>query len=100
MMIGHDEREYVWRKAGEGWRPDLVSQKPQPKFQVMIWGCISWFEPGTVASAKGNINANKYQDILEDNLWPIVAQHGGGYIFQDDNVARSTVKYKTRNHIS
>lgn len=100
MMIGHDEREYVWRKAGEGWRPDLVSQKPQPKFQVMIWGCISWFESGTVASAKGNINANKYQDILEDNLWPIVAQHGGGYIFQDDNVARSTVKCKTRNHIS
>lgn len=105
IMIGHDDRVYVWRKAGEGWRPDLVSQKPRPKFQVMIWGCISWFGPGTVSPVDGNINANKYQDILEDNLWPVVAQHfpGGGYIFQDDNApvhrARSTVEYKTRNHI-
>ena len=53
----------------------------------------------------GNINAIKYQDILEDHLWPVVAQHfsRGGYIFQDDNApvhrARSTVTYKTHNHL-
>ena len=44
-MIGHDER--VWRKAGEGWRPDLVNQRPRLKFEVMIWGIfLVW--PGTV----------------------------------------------------
>ena len=45
IMIGHDER--VWRKAGEGWRPDLVNQRPRLKFEVMIWGIfLVW--PGTV----------------------------------------------------
>jgi hypothetical protein len=53
----------------------------------------------------GNIPAIKYQNILEDHLWPVVAQHfpQGGYIFQDDNApvhrARSTVTYKIQNRI-
>ena len=82
IMIGHDER--VWRKAGEGWRPDLVNQRPRLKFEVMIWGIfLVW--PGTVTVLNGNINAIKYQDILEDHLWPLVTQHfpQGGYIFQN-----------------
>ena len=74
-MIGHDERVYMWRKTGEGLRPDPVNERPQPKFEVMIWGCISWFGPGTVTAVNGNINAIKYQDILEDHLWPVIAQH-------------------------
>ena len=75
-MIGHDEPVYVWRKAGEGWRPDLVNERPLPKFEVMIWGCISWFGPSTVTAVDGNINAIKYQDILKDHLWPVFAQWG------------------------
>ena len=71
----------------------------------MIGGCISWFRPGTVKAVNGNINAIKYQDILEDHLRPVDAQHlhQEGYIFQDDNAlihcARSTVTYKTQNHM-
>ena len=104
-MIGHDERVYVWMKAGESWRPDLVNQIPRPKFEVIIWGCISWFGCGTVTAVNGNINAVQYQDIIEYHLWPVVAKHfpQGGYIFQDDNApinrARSTVTYKTQNYI-
>ena len=74
-------------KAGD---PILFTKDHSPiKFEVMMWGCISWFGPGlrTVTAVDGNINAIKYQDILEDNLWPFIAQHfpQGGYIFQDDN---------------
>ena len=96
----------MWRKAGEGLLPDLVKERPLPKFEVMIWGYISWFGPGTVTAVDGNINAIKYQDILEDHLWPVNAQYfpQGRYIFQDDNApvhrARSTVAYKTQNHIT
>ena len=99
IMIGHDEWVYMWRKAGEGWWPDLVYERPQPKFEVMMWECISWFGPGTVTAVHGNINAIKYQDILEDHLWPVIAQNfsQGGYIFQDHNApvhrARLTVAY-------
>ena len=107
IMIGHDLRVYVWRKKHEGWRPDLIQkQRPQPKFEVMIWGCICWHGVGTLAAVTGNINAVKYQEILEDNLWPVIAQHfpNGGYHFQDDNApvhrARSTQEYIAQNGIN
>ena len=49
-------------------------------------GSISWFvpNPGTVTAVNGNINAMKKQDILEDHLWPVVAQHfpQGGTFFK------------------
>ena len=47
-------------------------------------GCISWFGPGTVTAVDGNINAIKYQDILEDHLWPVIVQHfpQGGIFFK------------------
>ena len=74
---------------------DLVNERPRPKFEVMIWGCISWFGPGllTVTAVDGNINAIKYQDFLEDHLWPVIAQHfpQGGYIFQDDNAPMQVI---------
>jgi hypothetical protein len=54
----------------------------------------------------GNINAAKYQNILDDNLWPVIARHfpQNGYYFQDDNAlvhrARTTQKYLTRNNMN
>ena len=68
----------------------------------MRWGSISWFVPGTVTAVNGNINLIKYQDILEDHLWRVIAQHfpqgGRGYIFQDDN-AQVDRAYKSPNNI-
>lgn len=107
IMIGHDQRVHIWRKRNEGWRPDLVQPRAsQPRYEVMIWGCISWNGVGTITPVNGNINAEKYQDILEENLWPVIARHfpRGGYFFQDDNApvhrARSTQEYIARNGIN
>lgn len=104
IMIGHDERVRIWRKKDEGWRPDLVEKRNlQAKYEVMIWGCICWEGVGTMTPVEGNINAAKYQDILEENLWPVLARHfpQKGYFFQDDNApvhrARSTQEYVARN---
>lgn len=106
IMIGHDERVYVWRKCGEGWRPDLVpSANVKPKYEAMIWGCITFNGVGTISDVRGNINSEKYQEILENNLWPVLARHfpTGSYLFQDDNApvhrSRSTMDYIARNHI-
>ena len=30
---------------------------------------------GNVSSVHGNINAEKYQEILDENLWPVKARH-------------------------
>jgi len=74
IMIGHDQRAYVWWKRDEGWRPDLVQPRTsQPKNEVMIWGCICWNGVGTLAAVEGNINATKYQEILDEHLWPAIA---------------------------
>ena len=107
-MVGQDSRIYILRKRGKGWRPDLVeARRAKPCFSVMIWGCITWHGVGTITAVdQGNINAQKYQQILDDNLWPVIAQHfqNDQYIFQDDNApvhrARSTQEFIHRNGIT
>ena len=61
---------------------------------------------GTISSVHGNINAEKYQEILDENLWPEIARHfpAGNYIFQQDNAlvhtARSTQEYLHRYDVT
>jgi hypothetical protein len=72
----------------------------------MIWGCICWNGVGTLAAVEGNINATKYQEILDEHLWPVIAWHfpGGDYFFQDDNApvhrAWSTQDFVAQNGIN
>ncbi|VDI80673.1 Hypothetical predicted protein [Mytilus galloprovincialis] len=49
----------------------------------MIWGCICWNAVGTLTPVEGNINAVKYQEIVDEHLWPVIARHfpGGNYFF-------------------
>jgi hypothetical protein len=73
---------------------------------LMIWGCITFNGVGTLTTVNENINATKYIDILEDNLWPLIVRHypEENYIFEDDNApihrARSVQNYKTQNNIN
>lgn len=105
IIIGNNNRVYIWRKRGEGYRPDLVPSKANRKFQVMIWGCICWNGVGTLAKVTGNINSEKYKEILEENIWPVVVRHfpDDQYFFQDDNapVHRSRVlqEYRAANNL-
>lgn len=105
VEVGLDNRVYIWRKIGEDWQPACTAPPPRKKFGVMLWGCITCNGVGTLAFVEGNINAEKYIDILEDNLWPVVARHfpQNDYIFQDDNApvhrARTVIEYKLKNKI-
>ena len=95
IVIRNNNRIYIWRKRGEGYRSDLVPSKANRKFQVMIWGYICWNGVGTLAKVTGNINSEKYKAILEENIWPVIVRHfpDDQYFFQDDNapVHRSRV---------
>ena len=96
----------MWRKPGEEWDPQCMSPPPRTKFSLMIWGCITWDGVGTLTVVDGNINANKYIEIVDSELWPVVARHfpRNNYIFQDDNApvhrARPVVNYKLQNQIN
>ena len=80
-------------KAGD---PILLKKDSGPSLNVDM-GCISWFGPGAVTAVNGNINAIKYQNILEDNLWPVIVQHfPQGGIFFKMIMLQSTVKIDCR----
>jgi len=62
--------EKGWRRMGLG--VECVSRR---KFEIMIWGCISYNGVGILAFAERNLNANRYQNILENHLWPVIAKY-------------------------
>ena len=72
---------------------------------VMFWGCITFDGVGTFLPVNGTINSQKYTDILDENLWPVVAKvfPDSPWIFQDDNAtphrSRHTVLWKQNNDI-
>ena len=82
---------WVWRRSSEGsYRPDLYGDRLDSKttiFKVNIWGCISYFGGGTLKVLEGTVNANKYIDILDESLWPVIAKHfpQGDFLLQEDN---------------
>lgn len=51
---------------------------------LLIWGCITYEGQGTITI----VNAPKYLDIIENNVWPIIARHfpNNEYIYQDDRL--------------
>lgn len=51
---------------------------------LMIWGCFTYEGLGTITI----VNAPKYLDIIENNVWPIIARHfpNNDYIYQDDRL--------------
>ena len=63
---------------GEGYRPDLYGKKEnsiRSRFKVMIWGCITWNGVGTLRFVDDNSTAEKYLEVLEKNLRPVIARH-------------------------
>ncbi|XP_060565907.1 uncharacterized protein LOC132724940 [Ruditapes philippinarum] len=51
IVVGKDSRIYIWRKRGKGWRPDLAgTRRVKPCFELMIWGCITWYGVGTLTA--------------------------------------------------
>lgn len=87
ICVGENNRVYVWKKTGEGWRPDLAARQNGRKFSIMVWGCLCFNDVGNLCQDEGKINSEKYIDILDTNLWPVIACHfpDGSYLFQDDN---------------
>jgi hypothetical protein len=46
----------------------------------MIWGCITYEGVGTLIVVDGNINAQKYIEVIDKFVWSVIARH-----FPDDN---------------
>lgn len=70
----------------------------------MIWGYICWNGPGTLTIVNGNINAENYKEIIDNGLWPAVAQYFYRMTLSRRQCTsihreRSVFNYKTKNNI-
>lgn len=105
IVIGQNNRVYVSRRPGEEYRPECLCPGTVPRVSLMVWACICWNGVGTITLVNGNINAERYIQIVDTNLWPVVARHfpENNFIYQDDNApvhrARIVKEYKRTNNI-
>ena len=68
-LFGHNYRNHVWRKDGEAYSPK--NTVPTVKFgggSIMIWGCFSAKGVDKISVIDGKMNAQKYKQILLENL--------------------------------
>jgi hypothetical protein len=63
VVVGHDRRVHVWRKADEIWRPACVDLRGGPRVAVMSWGCITFDGVGTLTEIEGNYKLELVQPI-------------------------------------
>jgi len=66
-------------------RRPLAPRTQKPLF-VMVWGGISWKGITPLAIIEGTVDSNKYQEILNKNLFPRMdTLYDKGFVLQQDN---------------
>ena len=84
----------------------LHCSRSEWKISLMIWECIFYDGVGPLTAVEGNINSAKYIDMLDKDLWPVVAWYfeGKEYLFMDDNApvhrAHTVENYKDQNEVT
>jgi transposase len=92
-LFQSDGRARVWRSPGEAYNKDCI--QPTVKFgggSVMFWGCFGWHGVGPLVVVEGNMDSDKYINILANNFIPWVDNYPNS-IFQQDGVSCHTSTY-------
>ena len=92
---------WVFRTPGEKWLKDCINPKQKSGgVSLMVWGCFADEIPRTFAIIDGSITADKYQNVLEENLpefalevWDSLGEEP---IFMQDNAPVHT-SHRVRN---
>lgn len=90
-----DSRSRVIRKKHEAFHPDCLKRKVKFPASVMIWGSMSSKGVGKLHFIEGIVDTNKYLDILEESLLPVMEEHltsGQDFVFQQDGAGCHTSK--------
>ena len=68
-LFGHNYRNHVWRKDGEAnSQKNTVTTVKFDGGSKMIWGCFSAKPVGNISIIDGKMYAQKYKQILPENL--------------------------------
>jgi hypothetical protein len=88
VELGMDNCVLTWRRPVEEWTPLCLNPGRGVRVSLMIWGCITYEGVDTLTVVDGNINAQKYIEVIDKFVWPVITRHfpDDNYVFQDDNV--------------
>lgn len=94
-LLNKKKRTHVWRKPNEALKKQYVL--PTVKHgggSIMIWACFSRYGVGNLVPIHGIMNADRYIDILSENLEESVLKMDldEEWIFQQDNDPKHTAK--------
>lgn len=82
IVLGKNSKVHIWRRDDEKWTPRCLGEhanaNPNVRDSIMFWGCITYDGVCTLAVVDGKINSQKYIDILNTNLWPVIAKAFSG----------------------
>ncbi len=72
-------------------------------FSVMFWGCFSQLGLGPLVALEGNLNSEKYVELLRDTVLPELAAAGRPMVFMQDNApchkAKVVMDFLAENNI-
>lgn len=86
VVVGLEPKVRIWREKYEKYGPQQCAPKEDRKFSVMVWGGITYSGHRILIRVKGNIDSDKYEDTLRENLPTLIAPYvDGNYVFQQDN---------------
>ena len=83
--LGSDGRQWVWKKSGDTITSQhVIGTVKYGGGSLMIWGCMNLHGVGWMCQIDGNIDAQLYVEILDDDV-PQTATYYGmdrtGFIF-------------------
>lgn len=98
-LFGQKRRSRVWRKAKEALKEKNIQKTVKHGGgNIIVWGCFGWSGVGNLARIEGIMTAEKYIDILCENLEESILKLGleNSFIFQQDNDPKHTAKVSTK----
>ena len=101
FSVSHaDGRVYVYRRRNESYAQCCVMERDGfGGWSVMVWGGIVGNVKTALVVVQGNLNAQRYVNLLNNNFLPFMQNFGPGLIFQHDN-ARPHTALVTANFLA